>query len=232
MPGNIQSVCLDCKHIGRYLIYIPSNFHMWKNSESNVAISSFMCVFPAHKSVLQFRLVALERKNLEMVMHQYISCHIIKDHVLSPFLHCWRTSNPCLVRLLSSFYARLFKGWKCLFFRSSVHCVPSGRGSFGFPPARNPFQIQSGVAAMTPLVAPKDCNQRPQIWVTQLSRCARLMYREPWQCNPRPWRYRWKRWRRRWWDGSQRGKDATVSAESTPQLFCCATFFLFFSVYI
>lgn len=72
---------------------------------------------------------------------------------------------------------------------------------------------------------PKDCSRRPQIWVTQLSRCACLMYREPWQCSPRPWRHRWKSRRRRWWDGSQRGKDATVSAESTLQLFCWATSF-------
>lgn len=252
MPGNIQSVCLDYKHIGRHLIHIPSNFHMWKNSGSNVAISDFMCVFLAHKSMLQFRLVALERKNLEMVYLTgwqdartlswqqskcdapiYIMPYNTKSMYWALFLHCWRTSNLCLVRLLSSAYARLFnmpaKGWKCLFFQSSVHRVQSSWGSFGFPPARNPFQIQWGVAAMTPLVAPKDCNRRPQIWVTQLSRCARLMYRELWQCNPRPWRHRWKRWRRRWWDGSQRGKDATVS--------CCSaeppSFFLFFfSLYI
>lgn len=121
------------------------------------------------------------------------------------------------------------KGWKCLFFRSSVHHVQSGWGSFGFPPARNPFQIQSGVAAMTPLVAPKDCNRRPQIWVTQLSRCARLMYREPWQCNPRPWRHRWKSWRRRWWDGISAGQGChSLSRVDSAAILLSHLLFFFF----
>jgi len=44
---------------------------------------------------------------------------------------------------------------------------------------RYPFQMQSGVTAVTPLVTPKDCNQWPLIWVSQLSCCAFLMYCEP-----------------------------------------------------
>lgn len=56
---------------------------------------------------------------------------------------------------------------------------------------RYPFQIQSGVAALTPPVALKDCNQWPLIWLAQLSCCAVLMYCEQRQ-YPGPWRRRWK----------------------------------------
>lgn len=80
-------------------------------------------------------------------------------------------------------------------------------------------QIQSGVAAVTHLVALKDCNQWPLIWVTQLSRCAVLMYCELWRF-PELWRQRWKSQGRRWgagaagqrWDSFSRD-ESSYSAE-------------------
>lgn len=77
-----------------------------------------------------------------------------------------------------------------------------------------PFQIQSGVAAVTPLVALKDCNQWPLIWVSQLSRCAILMYCEQWQ-NLEPRGRRWKSWSGRRGGGFPRGQAGTLWVELT-----------------
>lgn len=101
----------------------------------------------------------------------------------------------------------------------SYHPGQSGCEEFAAPLPRYPFQIQSGVAAVTHLVALKDCNQWPLIWVTQLSRCAVLMYCELWRF-PELWRQRWKSQGRRWgadaagqrWDSFSRD-ESSYSAE-------------------
>lgn len=115
----------------------------------------------------------------------------------------WILNSRILVEVFS---LCLGSAVRCFFFFLHLyHPGQSGCGGFAVLLPRNPFQIQSGVASVAPLVALKDCDQWPLIWVTQLSCCALLMYREPWQ-YPGPWRHRWKRWRRRWGDGLRGAK--------------------------